>query len=130
MINKINNVIIKPIALAGSCSTVFSLCFQYFFPNSPQNSHWIYSICFHAALGIAMGILMILFPKPKTMVSNLLSISLGRLLASAIAFMLYRHHFPQFQKWFMVHFMIHYVLFTFFEILFLLKIVNSKISNK
>src|ERR1043165_937174 len=129
MMNKISNII-KPILMAGLCSAVFSLCILHFFPNSPQNNHWVYSICFHTALILAMGVLLILYPKPKTMASNLLSISLGRLLASAIAFMLYRHQFPQFQKWFMIHFMIHYVLFTIFEILFLLKIVNTKTSDK
>lgn len=127
--NKINNII-KPIVIAGLCSAAFSFCLLKFFPNSPQNNHWIYSICFHSAVVVVLGVLMIIFPSPKTMASNLLSISLGRLVASAIAFMIYSRNFPEFQKWFMVHFMIHYVLFTFFEIVFLLKIVNTNTTNK
>jgi hypothetical protein len=127
--NKINNII-KPILFAGIGSAAFSFCILNFFPQSPQNTHWLYSICFHTAVAIVLGILLLIDPRPKTMVSNLMSISLGRLLASGVAFLIYSHNFPQFQKWFMVHFMIHYALFTFFEILFLLKIVRSKTSDK
>jgi hypothetical protein len=129
MMNKISNII-KPIVIAGVCSAAVSFCILHFFPNSPQNIHWLYSICFHSALVIVLGLLLIMFPGPDTIAANLLSISLGRLVASAIAFMVYSRNFPQFQKWFMVHFMIHYVLFTFFEILFLLKIVKPNAHKK
>lgn len=127
--SKINNII-KPILFAGIGSTAFSLCILKFFPQSPQNNHWLYSICFHTAVAIVLGILIVIDHRPKTMASNLMSISLGRLLSSGIAFLIYSYNFPEFKKWFMVHFMIHYALFTFFEIVFLLKIVKPNAGNK
>ncbi len=126
---KINNII-KPVIFATLGSAAISLCILHFFPHSPQNIHWIYSIAFHLAVAIVLAILGLINPDPKTLASNLLSISLGRLLASGIAFLMYSQKFPDTQKWFMVHFMMHYVLFTFFEILFLLKIVTVKTNNK
>lgn len=127
--SKINNII-RSIILAGLGSAAFSFCILHVFPQSPQNAHWLYSICFHTAVAIVVGILVITDSSTKTIASNLMSISLGRLLASGIAFLAYSYNFPEFKKWFMVHFMIHYVLFTFFEIVFLLKIVKVKPSDK
>ncbi|MDZ4664413.1 MAG: hypothetical protein SGJ15_06010 [Bacteroidota bacterium] len=126
---KINNII-KPVMFATLGSAAISISILNFFQHSPQNLHWIYSIVFHLTVAIVIAILGLVNPDPKALASNLLSISLGRLLASGIAFLFYSQTFPETQKWFMVHFMMHYVLFTFFEILFLLKIVTAKTSNK
>jgi hypothetical protein len=122
---KISNII-KPLLVAILCSVAFSFCILKFFPRSPQNLHWLFSIAFHAAVALVIAVLGLINPDPKVLASNLLSISLGRLLASGVAFFIYILKFPEFQKWFMVHFMVHYVLFTFFEIVFLLKIVKLK----
>jgi hypothetical protein len=122
---RINNIV-KPIFIATLCSAAFSFCILKFVPQSPQNMHWLWSIAFHAAVAVVIAILGLINPDPKVLAANLLSISLGRLLASGIAFFIYSLKFPEYQKWFMVHFMIHYVLFTFFEIVFLLKIVTPK----
>ena len=127
--SRISNLI-KSIIIATFCSAVFSFCILKFFPQSPQNFHWLLSIAFHVTVAIVIGVLTMINPDPKSLASNLLSISLGRLLASGISFFIYSLKFPDLQKWFMVHFMIHYMLFTFFEIFFLLKIVNHKTSNK
>jgi hypothetical protein len=124
------NKVIKPLIIATLCSGILSFCILKFFAQSPQNLHWLLSILFHGAVAIVIALLGIINPDPKALASNLLSISLGRLLASGIAFFMYSLKFPELQKWFMVHFMIHYALFTFFEILFLLKIVNTKTSSK
>ncbi len=90
----------------------------------------MWSVGFHTLVALTVAVLALANADPKSLASNLLSVSLGRLLASAIAFLTYKLNFPEFQKWFIVHFMIHYVLFTFFEIVFLLKIVTPKSSNK
>jgi hypothetical protein len=127
--SKINNIL-KPLIIATLCSAAFSFCILKFFPQSPQNMHWLLSISFHAAIALVIAVLGLVNPDPKALASNLLSISLGRLLASGIAFFIYSLKFPVLQKWFMVHFMIHYVLFTFFEIVFLLKIVKPIANNK
>jgi hypothetical protein len=129
MMSRINNIL-KPLFVAALCSIAFSLCILKFFPQSPQNTHWLLSVAFHLAVAIVIAALGLINPDPKALASNLLSVSLGRLLASGIAFFMYSLKFPEFQKWFMVHFMIHYVLFTFFEILFLLKIVKPNAHKK
>ena len=82
------------------------------------------------AIAIVLGVITIVLSEPKAMAENLLSLSLGRLLVSAIAFLIYRANYPEFKKWYMVHFMIHYAIFTFFEIIFLFKIVNTKPTSK
>lgn len=124
------NSIIKSIFFATLCSAAFSFIILKLFSQSSQNIHWLYSILFHLTVAIVLGVLSLINSSPKTLASNLLSISLGRLLASGIAFFMYSLKFPDTQKWFMVHFMIHYAIFTFFEIVFLLKIVNTKTSAK
>ncbi|MBP9070289.1 MAG: hypothetical protein KBG47_12330 [Bacteroidia bacterium] len=126
---KINNII-KPVIFATLGSTFSSILILYLFSGSPQNIHWIFSIVFHLAVAIVLGVIAFIDPDPKMLASNLMSISLGRLLVSGLAFLIYCLTFPGTKKWFMVHFMIHYMLFAFFEIVFLIKIVSSKTSNK
>jgi len=127
--SRINNII-KPLLAAIAASAIASQLILYVFAQAPQNFHWAYSIGFHLLVALVLGILAVVDPNPKTLASNLLSVSLGRLLICGIAFLIYKLNFPNQQKWFMVHFMIHYVLFTFFEIVFLLKIVNQKSPAK
>jgi len=123
-------LIAKPVILAIICSLVSSLLIINVFSNSPQNIHWVFSLGFHLAVAIVLVVFGFINPNPKELPSNLMSISLGRLLASGVAFLVYSLNFPETKKWFMVHFMLHYTFFTFFEILFLIKIVNPKTSNK
>ncbi len=126
---KVNNIL-KTVIFATFSSVAFSFIILKLFPHSPQNIHWLFSIAFHLAVAIVLAIFGLINPDPKALVANVMSISMGRLLASGIAFFLYRLKFPDTQKWFMVHFMMHYMLFTFFEILFLLKIVRPKTNIK
>lgn len=126
---KINNII-KPVIFATVGSALFSIIVINLFSRSPQDLHWLLSIAFHLVVAIILGVFAFIDPDPKMLASNLMSISLGRLLASGVAFLIYCLTFPETKKWFMVHFMIHYILFAFFEIVFLIKIVSSKTSNK
>ena len=126
---KINNII-KPVIFATLGSAILSLLVLNLFSRSPQDLHWLFSIAFHLVVAILLGVFALIDPDPKMLASNLMSISLGRLLASGVAFLIYCLTFPETKKWFMVHFMMHYMLFAFFEITFLIKIVSSKTSNK
>nr|MBP9069379.1 hypothetical protein [Bacteroidia bacterium] len=85
---KINNII-KPVIFATLGSTFSSILILYLFSGSPQNIHWIFSIVFHLAVAIVLGVIAFIDPDPKMLASNLMSISLGRLLVSGVAFLIY-----------------------------------------
>ena len=85
---KINNIF-KTVIFATLCSAGFSFIILNLFPHSPQNIHWLFSIAFHLAVALVLAIFALINPDPKALVSNLMSITFGRLLASGIAFFIY-----------------------------------------
>ena len=120
------NNIFKPVVLATVICCGMSVLLNVCFPDADPNHHWLYSLVFFCVLSLIINIFYIQKTDGKTFVSLIQGASIARFLVSGIAFFIYTQLHPNFNTKFMVHFMGHYFVFTFFEMLFLLKIVNAK----
>jgi hypothetical protein len=90
------------------------------------SSSWYISILFH--LFISFLIQLLLFRRTddqRDYTFKIMFASMGRLLFCMIGLLIYKvfdkHNFTQFA----LHFMLHYILFTVFEIAYLLKFIKT-----
>jgi hypothetical protein len=120
------NNLFKPVLLSIIISSIISLVFNFIFPVSNQNNHWLYSVAFFSLLTIVLNVFYIQKTDGKGFINIIMVASIVRFLVSGIAFFVYSMLYPSYKIYIIIHFMIHYFVFAFFEILFLLKIVNAK----
>lgn len=120
------NNLLKPVILSILISGTLSYASHFIFPAIVVNDHWLYSIAFLSILSIIINLFYIQKTDNHAFTNIIMVASVSRFLASAAAFFIYTQLFPDFNKAIVIHFMLHYFVFAFFEIIFLLKIVNSK----
>jgi hypothetical protein len=90
------------------------------------SSTWFISIGFH--LLISFLLYLLLFRKtgdPRDYTFKIMFTSMGRLLVCMISLLIYKVCDKQNFTHFAVHFMLHYILFTVFEIAYLLKFIKA-----
>lgn len=88
---------------------------------------WYISIGFH--LLISFLLYLLLFRKtgdPKDYTFKIMFASMGRLLVCMVSLLIYKVCDSQNFTHFAVHFMLHYILFTVFEIAYLLKFIKTQ----
>lgn len=121
--------ILKPVFISLIVTSALSFAFQSVFTQSLPEWHWIMSISFFALLSFILNIVYIQRTDSRTFINTIMVSSGARLLSAAVAFLIYSYNFQEYNKPFIAHFMMHYLVFAIFEILFLLKIVNTQSQN-
>lgn len=121
--------IFKPVIFSIIIASAFSFTIQTFVTMALPQWHWIMSVCFFSFLSLVLNIVYIQRTDSRTFINTIMVSSGARLLASAVAFLIYAYNFQEYNKPFVFHFMVHYMVFAIFEIVLLLKIVNTQ-SNK
>lgn len=121
--------IFKPIVISLIVAFAGSFAIgQFFIPDLP-NTHWFFSLGFFSLLSLALNIVYIQKTDSRSFINTIMVSSGARLLASAVAFLIYSYVFEASTRSFIIHFMFHYFVFAIFEIVFLIKIVNTKSQN-
>ena len=95
-----------------------------------SNPYWYASIIFFLTTGLLIN--YILFGKPsdpKDFVMKIMLTSMMRLLLCMVGVFIYSLIDKPHMISFALHFMLHYILFTIFEISFLLKYTKSQIQR-
>lgn len=120
------NNIFKPVISALVVSGLLSFSISWFLPEKNINDHWYYSLIFYVLLSLALNIVYIQKTDSRSFTNTIMAASIIRFLAAAVVFFIYSLAFPSYKTITVIHYMLHYFVFAFFEILFLLKIVNAK----
>lgn len=121
--------ILKPIITSLIAATAGSYAISKLFIHDLPNIHWVYSLGFFTLLSLVLNLVFIQKTDSRSFINTIMVSSGARLLASATAFLVYSYLFEASTKLFILHFMLHYFVFTIFEILFLIKIVNTRSQN-
>src|SRR5688572_3279500 len=116
---------LKPILISAVLSLVGSLLMNMF-SFGTYSDFWYISLLFHILISFLLQLL--LFRKtgdPRDYTFKIMFASMGRLLVCMVGLLIYkfvdRDNFTQFA----LHFMLHYILFTVFEIAYLLKFIKT-----
>lgn len=120
------NNVFKPILFSILVSCLVSFLLKFLGVANAYDNHWLYSLAYLSVLSVIINLFYIQKMDGKSFVSLIQGASIARFLLSGVAFFVYSLLFPDFNISIVMHFMLHYFIFTFFEILFLLKIVHSK----
>ena len=118
------STIFKVIGISALLSAAISLLLNFL--DLAISSTWYISIVFH--LFISVLLYLLLFRKtgdPRDYTFKIMFASMGRLLVCMISLLIYKVCDKQNFTHFAVHFMIHYILFTVFEIGYLLKFIKT-----
>jgi hypothetical protein len=117
----------KAILISAFLSSVISIALNLIFPTQLASKFWYLSLAFHAVTTFFLH--KLLFNRTADQSDNTIKImfaSMGRLLLCMVALLIYKvcdkSNFTQFA----VHFMLHYVLFTAYEIAYLLKFIKTQ----
>lgn len=115
------------IFLSALLSLVISIGLNFIPVNFTYSKFWYVSLLFHVFISLLLHLL--LFRKsgnPSDNTFKIMFFSMGRLLLCMIGLLIYKicdkENFTQFA----VHFMLHYILFTVFEIRYLLKFIKTQ----
>lgn len=119
----LNKFILISLLLAAVCG-IYSLIINNLSDNF-KTYHWYFSLAFFLILFAALYYFKKTGSNGQTEISNVMTASLGRLLASAVAFMIYGYAFPFGKNAMLVHFVPHYFIFTGTELYFLLKLAKK-----
>lgn len=121
--------ILKPILISLIVTAAGSFSISTLFTSELPISHWLISIAYFTILSLVLNLIYIQKTDSRTFINTIMVSSGARLLASAVAFLIYSYLFGTSTRSFIIHFMFHYIVFTIFEILFLIKIVNTSSQN-
>ncbi len=89
-------------------------------------STWYISLAFHLLISVLLYLLLIRKTgDPRDYVFKIMFSSMGRLLFCMIGLLIYKVCDKLNFTHFAVHFMLHYILFTVFEIRYLLKFIKA-----
>lgn len=108
-------------------SSIISVLLNLIPYQAVQSQLWIVSVGFHVLISLALHAIMYRKTEdPKDFINKIMLTSMGRLLLCMVGVFIYslvdKPHFMGFA----IHFMLHYVLFTIFEINYMLKFVKSQ----
>lgn len=111
-------------------SSVISILLNLMPFEAIQSKLWIVSVGFHVLISLALHAIMYRKNEdPKDFINKIMLTSIGRLFLCMVGVFIYslidKPHFMGFA----IHFMLHYLIFTIFEINYMLKFVKSQ-SNK
>jgi len=120
----------KPILFSFIVATLISITINFFFFKKPFSLEMMHSLIFFTCLAILSGLLYRQKTRPKTFITIVMYITIGRFLLASIAFFAYTSAFAFHENSLIAHFMTSYFVFTFFEIFFLLKIASFNSSTK
>ncbi len=109
--------------IASIAGTVYSVCLNLVSENY-RTYHWYFSVVFFLVLNEAISIVYMQRTDARTSINNSMASSIGRLLASGTAFLIYGYLYPFGKTAMIAHFIPHYFLFTLIELFFLLKLVK------
>lgn len=121
-----SNAKYKPVIISLVLSVAGSLLMNKIFPGL-NSSFWYLSLIFH--LIVSFLIMLLLFRKSgdqRDYTFRLMFASMGRLLACMFGLLIYKLCDKQNFTQFALHFMLHYILFTVFEIASLLKFIKTQ----
>ncbi len=117
----------KVLCVVAVISTLLSLTLNYLNILEIYNSNWYASVLFF--FGVSLLVNYILFKKevdPKELIFKIMITSMLRIVIYMFGIFVYRLVDKPNYKSFVVHFMMHYVLFTVVEIAYLLKFNKSQ----
>ena len=120
-----SNAKYKPVIISLVLSVAGSLLMNKIFPGL-NSSFWYLSLIFH--LIVSFLIMLLLFRKSgdqRDYTFMLMFASMGRLLVCMFGLLIYKLCDKQNFTQFALHFMLHYILFTVFEIASLLKFIKT-----
>lgn len=123
MLTKITKVLL----VVAMGTSLLSLTLNYLNIVEIYNSNWIFSVLFF--LTVSFIINFILLKKqidPKEMVFKIMLTSMLRIVIYMFGILIYRLVDKANFTSFVVHFMMHYILFTVFEIAYLLKFTKTQ----
>ncbi len=115
---------LKIIGLSAILSTGISLLLNFL--SVLSSTTWYISVLFHLLLSVLLFLVLIRkIGDPRDYVFKIIFSSMGRLLVCMIGLLIYKvcdkGNFTHFAG----HFMLHYILFTVFEIGYLLKFIKA-----
>jgi hypothetical protein len=113
------------VPVAGGAA--FSILLDSFTPL--RTRHWHWSLTFLAVYCLTANILYVRTARRDTFTSQLMAAIVIKLLAGLTVIVLYRVFFHKDFPAFSIHFILHYILFTVFEIRYLLFIVKKQTSQ-
>lgn len=117
--------IFKVIGISSVLSVVVSLLLNYF--SVLQCTTWFVSFGFHLLVSVLLYLLLFRKAEDQRDYTNkIMFSSMGRLLMCMISLLIYKVFDKQSFSHYAAHFLIHYILFTTFEIIFLLKFIKEK----
>jgi quinol-cytochrome oxidoreductase complex cytochrome b subunit len=117
----------KAILISACLSSLISLALNFFPATIIYSKFWFLSVAFHALTSFILHFL--LFRKtadPRDNTFKIMFASMGRLLLCMVALLIYKVCDKQNFTQFALHFMTHYILFTVFEIAYLLKFIKTQ----
>ncbi len=117
----------KAILVSAFLSIIISIGLNFIPVTFTQSKFWYVSVAFHALTSFLLHFL--LFRKaadPRDNTFKIMFASMGRLLLCMFALLIYKLCDKQNFTQFAVHFMVHYILFTVFEIRYLLKFIKTQ----
>jgi hypothetical protein len=91
--------------------------------------HWYLSLVFFLLLFSALFLFRKSSNDATSAIYNIMTASVGRLLASAMAFLIYGYLYPYGKNAMLAHFIPHYFIFTGTELCFLLKLAKNNASS-
>ena len=115
----------KTILISAFLSCVISLALNFIPLVFIYSKFWYASTAFHVFISLLAHLL--LFRKagdPRDYTFKIMFSSMGRLLLCMIGLLIYKICDKQNFTQFALHFMLHYILFTVFEIAYLLKFIK------
>lgn len=115
------------ILVSALLSCIISLGLNLIPENFAYSKFWYTSTAFHVFISLLLHLL--LFRKvgdPRDYTFKIMFSSMGRLLLCMIGLLIYKICDKQNFTQFAVHFMLHYILFTVFEIGYLLKFIKTQ----
>lgn len=115
---------LKIIGLSAILSAGVSVLLNVF--SLMPSSTWYISAAFHLFISVLLYLLLIRKTgDPRDYVFKIMFSSMGRLLVCMIGLLIYKVCDKLNFTHFAVHFMLHYILFTVFEIRYLLKFIKA-----
>ena len=119
----------KPVIIALILSVAGSILGNMF--PGVYSVFWYISLLFH--LFISLLIQLLLFKKggdQKDYIYKIMFSSMGRLLACMFGLLIYKIFDKENFTQFALHFLLHYILFTIFEIAYLLKFIKTQDNDQ
>lgn len=116
---------IRPILFALVLSLVGSIMMNMFSLGT-YSDYWYVSLIFHTILSFLLVLIMLRkTDDPKDYTFKIMFTSMGRLLLCMICLLVYRVVDKEYFTQFALHFGLHYILFTAFEMASLLKFIKA-----